>query len=678
MTTVVGDIEVYRNVCLFGFELLETGRRVILEESERSKVDRLKLRDMLLRHTFVGFNSMSYDAPMLWYFILKDATPAMMKVASDKIIKGRLRYWEVEDALGIRIPRAFEHIDLIEPQPNPIASLKTLNGRMHGKTLQDLPYDPDDVLTFEQIDRLTAYLHNDIQATKDLWHALAEPMELRRIVGAQIGVNVMSKSDGQMGLSIVKHRVEAATGAKVGRSKVKPGDSFRYNAPANIGFANPQLRSILARIREHDFVVKDDGKVDLPKWLEQEKIAIGSSVYQMGIGGLHSTEAGRAIVSDEDNALCDVDVGSFYPAITILVGLFPDAIGPIFLQIYRQIRADRMTAKKEAKRLKNELAEAKRQVREDIAATIARLKQEHALSSAMEKGLKIVMNAGLFGNLGSGYSFVYAPSLMIAITLTGQLSLLMLIEQAEDAGIPAVSGNTDGVVFYCPRDQWGGIALDADGNRTSRLNPCGLGNVIDGWEKQTGFDLEATEYSALYSQSVNTYIALKADGGHKLKGPPANPWSEDPSDNDPRGRLMKNPQMTICSDAALALIKHGTPVEETIRACTDIRQFITVIKADGGATWRGEYLGKVVRYYWGRDGSPLIKIRGDAKVPKTDGAIECMVLPDQLPDDIDYEKYIAETEDLLRDLGYYRKPMKPLRLFKSTWRRVLIEWLAVA
>ena len=57
----------------------------------------------------------------------------------------------------------------------------------------------------------------------------------------------------------------------------------------------------------------------------------------------------------------------------------------------------------------------------------------------------------------------------------------------------------------------------------------------------------------------------------------------------------------------------GTPIEDTIYGCTDIRQFVTVIKADGGATWRGDYLGKVVRYYWSTDGDPIFKAKPHAK-----------------------------------------------------------------
>lgn len=62
---------------------------------------------------------------------------------------------------------------------------------------------------------------------------------------------------------------------------------------------------------------------------------------------------------------------------------------------------------------------------------------------------KIVLN-GTFGKLGSKYSFLYSPNLMIQVTITGQLALLMLIEALEAAGISVVSANTDGIVSRCP------------------------------------------------------------------------------------------------------------------------------------------------------------------------------------------------------------------------------------
>ena len=58
--------------------------------------------------------------------------------------------------------------------------------------------------------------------------------------------------------------------------------------------------------------------------------------------------------------------------------------------------------------------------------------------------LKISLN-GTFGKLASRYSVLYSPDLMLAVTLTGQLTLLMLIERLEKLGVETLSANTDGI-----------------------------------------------------------------------------------------------------------------------------------------------------------------------------------------------------------------------------------------
>ena len=148
----------------------------------------------------------------------------------------------------------------------------------------------------------------------------------------------------------------------------------------------------------------------------------------MGIGGLHSTESGRSVHSDHEYVLVDADVASQYPSIILQTGLTPMSLGEPFLEVYGAIKDERLVAKRAKDKVK-------------------------------DKGLKIALN-GSYGKLGSPYSVLYAPHLMIATTLTGQLSLLMLIERAESAGIPVVSGNTDGVVFRCPRKLYGGVDRD--------------------------------------------------------------------------------------------------------------------------------------------------------------------------------------------------------------------------
>ncbi|TPN04477.1 DNA polymerase domain-containing protein [Mesorhizobium sp. B2-1-2] len=665
MATIFTDIECFHGFFYIGFKRQEDGHRVGVEYSSRQPVyDRAYVRSVLMRNTTIGFNSLSYDLPMLWYSLEDDVTNEKLKAASDRIIRGRVPWWEVEDLLGIRIPYELKqrHVDLIEPQPNAIASLKTLNGRMQGKQLQDLPFDPDIWPTHEQMDIIGNYcLHSDLDATENLWNALAEPLELRRALGPLYGKNFMSKSDAQIGEMIVKTRVEQLSGERAEKASVKAGTTFRYPIPEFMKFETPELQVILDRLRETDFTITDEGKVDMPKWLSEAAVTIGDTTYQMGIGGLHSTEANRGLVTNETHVLVDADVASQYPAIILMLGLYPKALGKFFLDVYREIKNERLKAKKRSKAIKDELKTVNDPDRKKA------LEAELESCKVKDKGFKIALN-GVYGKLGSRHSVLYAPHLLISVTLTGQLTLLMLIERAERAGIKVVSGNTDGVMFYCPREHFAG--LDGD-----RLKPSLLADVCDQWEQETTLDLEFGQYQAIYNQSVNSYFAIKQDGGHKRKGPLGNPWSEHVDDFDPvRGQLMKNPQATICSDAALMRIKNGTPVEVTIRNCLDIKQFVTVIKATGGATWRGEYLGKVVRFYYGIDGEPIFKATPHpstgnfAKVPKSDGAIECMRLPDEFPADIDYARYIAEAETILTDLGFYGpivEPRKPIRLTKA-------------
>jgi hypothetical protein len=385
--------------------------------------------------------------------------------------------------------------------------------------------------------------------------------------------------------------------------------------------------------------------------------------------------------STSTHRLVDADVASQYPSIIEQLGLYPKALGPEFLKVYSQIKIDRIKAKKRAKEIKRELPGVNDPDR------IASLKAELERCTVQDKGGKIQLN-GVYGKLGSAFSVLHAPHLLIAVTLTGQLTLLMMIEWAEEAGIPVVSANTDGVLFKVPREKYDGLSGD-------RLNPSVLEELTSQWELETGFDFEFGEYESIWNASVNTYYAIKPNGGHKRKGAIGNPWNKHPDDFDPvRGQLMKNPQMTICSDAALAMIKHGTPLETTILNCKDISGFLTVIKATGGAVWGGEvipmegdedlitslkggeYLGKTIRYYWGIDGQPIFEAKPNAsgnhkKISKTDGAIECMNLPDEFPSDIDYNKYVQEARDILISVGFYgnfdpdEKAIKPLKQNRS-------------
>lgn len=627
--TLVCDTECYHGFWLVAFKRITDGKLVTLELSDRSKLDREKLRLIMLQNKIVTYNGMGYDMPMIWYAI-DGASNEQLKLASDRIIKGNVRYWEAERLLDIVIPRKCDHIDLMEPQPNAFASLKILQGRLHGKRMQDLPIDPDAQLSHEDMDLLTRYCENDLDATINVYEALEAPLDLRVSLGEEYGMDFRSKSDAQIGEAIIKKKVEQATGQRPQRVETPAGTCFPYPIPPYLEFTHPELIDVVEKLRSTQFVVKDNGKVDLPPFLAKKQITIGESTYAMGIGGLHSIEKNRTIESDHEHVLIDFDVASYYPAIILGSGLYPKALGRSFLDVYRRIRDDRIKAKR-------------------------------AGDKVADQGLKIAIN-GSFGKLGSPYSVLYAPHLLISVTLTGQLALLMLINRAEDADIPVVSANTDGVVFRCPR---------------ARIDE--LHAITAQWESDTGFELESTPYAGLYSQSVNTYIAVKEDDASvKRKGVLANPRAE----GDLRTQMMNSPSMNVCADAAVAYITEGRPIEDFIRSCKDIRDFVTVVKVQGGAIWREKYLGKVVRFIWSTDGDPIFyqkanpKTGNHKKVSKTDTSRPVMDLPEDWPDDIDYEAYIQHAQDILIDIGYERGPVEIKKPRVYVARRY--DWLAAS
>jgi hypothetical protein len=252
--------------------------------------------------------------------------------------------------------------------------------------------------------------------------------------------------------------------------------------------------------------------------------------------------------------------------------------------------------------------------------------------------LKIVIN-GTFGKLGNKYSKFYSPKLLTQVTMTGQLSLLMLIEMIELAGIPVISANTDGIVMKCPVEMY------------NKLN-----EVVIVWEEKTGFVTEETQYSGLYSRDVNNYIACKISEegkpsiGIKTKG------VYSPVGSALNSPLSKNPESYICSYAVQQFLQNDIPVEETIENCKDITKFVNVRTVKGGGEKDGVYLGKAIRWYYAKEETGTINyaISGN-KVPKSEGAKPLMILPEQIPSDLDLCRYINDANDILYDIGFYER-----------------------
>lgn len=120
---------------------------------------------------------------------------------------------------------------------------------------------------------------------------------------------------------------------------------------------------------------------------------------------------------------------------------------------------------------------------------------------------------------------------------------------------------------------------------------------------------------------------------------------------------MKNPQFEIVSDAVAAHLGGTADYKDVIRNCRDINKFIMLRKVTGGAVWRDEPLGKAVRFYYSTTVGPdetISYAKNSNKVPQSDGAKPCLDLPDQFPDDVDFERYVGMAQMVFKQLGVRR------------------------
>ncbi len=685
------DTECYPNYWLSAFKSVQTGKVIIIETIlGGSELDIRKLYWVLHNFKIINFNGRKYDFPITALALAQKTTQDMWlatkMLIAEKDEKGKNIYQPKDIYKKFKVARIELHANKdLKPWVNQIdlieltalgPGLKVCAGRLHAPRMQDLPFEPGTWLTENQIAIVRRYCVNDLDNTELLFHAVTPQIAIRESQGGRYGLDLRSHSDAQMAEAIISAEVKRITGKKhLQRTTLPPGTWYNFKTPHFIKYESAMMKAVLGIIQKATFWVDhNNGNIISPPEFEDLVVHMANCKYQMGIGGLHSQEESVAHIADENYAIIDTDADSYYPKLILNAGLTPENLGKDFLIVFNNIVVERLSAKALIKKLTG------KEMEEQVA---------------IAECLKIVVN-GTFGKLGSMWSIVYAPNLLIQVTLTGQLSILMLAERFELNNIEVISVNTDGIIVKCLRSK-------------EKL----FKEIVTQWGKDTGFTTEETRYKATYSKDVNNYIAVyeKPQKGKLLKTKGAY------GDTAPK----KNAVTEICIDAIKTLLTTQTPIAETILSCKDIRKFTSMRAVKGGAVkvtssqfdptataeemqkvvidkgfyfkdgmWidtnhddpfadlekeavytlqkayqkscqvtDGIYLGKIIRWYYSNNvkGEIIYALTGN-KVALTQGAMPCMDLPDKFPDDIDFDLYINNSYKILEEIGYSPKTVK--------------------
>lgn len=423
--------------------------------------------------------------------------------------------------------------------------LKEIQVTMQYPNVQEFVCDWTKPLPLEDFDSMIDYNINDIESTSELLNRCKKDVDLRIAIEDEYGVRVLSKDGVNIGMKILTQKYLEKTGLtwwdiKDLRSPMSVIPLKDVILPF-IKYDSPILQRVLEDMKNQ---IVSPGRKGY-----ENKFVFNNLRYSVGVGGIHSVNSPEIIIPRDDEMLIDIDVASLYPSMLIEYEFYPKHLGKEFLEVYKQIKDERIEAKHNGDKVKNET-------------------------------LKLALN-GLSGNLQNEHNFCYSPFAVMQIRINGQLLLLMLAEKLTQIGCRIVQANTDGLFVLLKKDAY------------SKVN-----SICREWEQLTKLTLEEDRFKAMYQYAINDYFAITEDNKVKEKGMFITAV-----------KLGKGLTPKIIPKAVISFFKDGIPVEDTIKNCTDIRDFLMSEKT--GKQWHVKYMNeeqqRTNRFYASTNGGYLWK-----------------------------------------------------------------------
>jgi hypothetical protein len=570
------------------------GKHFQYEHTDVDPVDRSILLWFIQETTMIGFNNDGYDNIML-LLMFNHASNQKMYDVSQRIIGENERSWSIMKTENLDD----SHLDTIDIMPvlRGKAGLKLYGARIHFHRLQELPIDFDKETTRPEQLTLLDYCNNDTDVTEDLYHNIKGEVDLRIGMSEMYGIDLRSKSGAQIAELLLVKMCEEANHSKIEKPVIGADIplEMKYKKPYWIDFKTDKYKQLLAEIEADTFYLNPvSGHLILGDSVKERIISLSDSNAKLGIGGLHAIISKSSRYSTEDTVICEADFASLYPNMIVNSQSYPAHFGEVFFDTYKEVLSSRLADKK-----------AGRAVESDAK--------------------KLILNS-TFGQLSNMYSKLYSPNLLLNTTLSGQLTLLMLIEQVELAGFDIFSGNTDSITLMIKRD------------RLSEFK-----NICSNFETQVNLTLEFDYYSCYVAQNVNSYFA-KYEGSDKVKTKGDFVAGYDDSEHNPAGAIITN--------AVIKYYTEGSLIEDTINNSDDIRDFLFVRTIKGGGTYKGDPIGKVARFYYSTESDEALRYASNNNlVAKSNNSKPLLDLPKQFPMDVDKQRYIDEATALFKSVN---------------------------
>lgn len=625
---IIYDIETMREcfivVCM---EPEKTPKSFVVSKWQNQLDAFIKYTEENIDSYWVGYNNLRFDAQVVEWILRNhmhwhelsglEICAKIAQKAQDVIhdanydVFPEYREWDL----------SLKQIDLFKihhyDNKNRRVSLKRLEFEMDLENIEEMPIHHDKAnLTKDEVFLSLQYCFNDVDATYEFYkitlgdtdHPLYKgnnQIQLRKDIEEEFGIPCLNYSDSKIGDEIIKKYYCQEKGLEVKelprKGYFRKSIDIKNCIAGYVQFETEQLQQFLQNIKRLKLGLQDDFK---------EHIDFFGNVYSFMKGGLHTENKPEIFESDEEYEIIDWDVASYYPAIIINNERWPAHLGKEFLRGYKQMFDKRLELKP--------LAKGDRKIKGIVGA------------------LKLAVNS-VYGKSSDMQSWIYDRQLTMFTTITGELSLMMLIEKYEMNGIQVISANTDGVTIRVRKD----------------LIPK-MHEINEWWSELTQYALERTDYKKIIFSTVNDYIAIMPDGTIKKKGDFLTDFE-----------LHKNKSARIVPLALEGYYVHGIPVRETILAHKNLYDFCIRRTSSRDFHYEGvnsdnevTKYNKLIRYYIGKTGEKIHKVKNESSQSKAAKRSQveagewlcsvCNHLPSNASlENVNYLYYIDKAENMI-------------------------------
>lgn len=540
-------------------------------------IEHLSQKELIM----IGYNNDEYDYPILHHLINHKE---QYQNLSGHELSQRI-YQKSQEIINTQFSTVAEwnkhipQIDLFKiwhyDNLAKLTSLKALEIALNLPLVEDMPYNHTYwITTTEEIDEVLSYNKNDVDATNEFLNVTLgntnlplysgkNKLELRLAIKKKFKVNGLNFNDIKLGTELIlKLYCE--------KFKINPKDVRKLKTPRKeiylkdclpqwMQFKTNKFNSLINKF-SNTIIYNGEtkGKVNFSVIYHGIKIDYGT-------GGAHACIKPGVYDSDDEFGIYDLDIDSLYPMLGITQELYPEHLGPGFLDIYYgEIVSKRLEEKKKPKKERD---------------------------FVIVEGFKLAAN-GSYGKTNEEKSWLYDPLYTMKTTISGQIFISMWAEYICE-NIPQVTIlqiNTDGITFRLPK-KYKEKLLNFSDEITTR---CKL-------------TYEMNEYNKMVIRDVNNYSARYTDGNIKHKG-----------DFEINKELHKDPSMKIVPIALEKYFFENVPIKETIINHSNIYDFCLRLKVNKGASamyktinedgrLNVQILSKNTRYYISNRGGILYK-----------------------------------------------------------------------